>query len=55
VPVGIVVIAASQNNVTIVATAFSQQDTMNVSDAPFGLTQGQLFDYPVTNTIWPGQ
>jgi hypothetical protein len=55
VPVGIVVMASTQNNVTIVALVFSQQDLSSVQDAPFGLTQGSLFDSPISNMLWPGQ
>ena len=48
-PVSIVVLAASNNGMTITVTAFSSQTTR---DAPYHLAKGQLFDYEVSNTIW---
>jgi len=54
VPVGLVVMAASRGGVTITVTAFSALGT-DVKFAPYGLDKSQLFDFPVTNTLWKGQ
>ena len=53
-PVTIMVMAASQNNVTITAVAFGAMDTSSAELLPFGLTSAQTFDFALTNTIWPG-
>lgn len=53
VPVGIVIISAAQDGVTITVTAFSASDT-EVRDAPYGLDRSSDFDFPVSNTIWKG-
>jgi len=50
-PVGIVVMAATQRGVTMTVTAFSAA-TDDIRDAPYGLDHSQLFDFSVTNTIW---
>jgi len=54
VPVGLVVMAASQGGITITVTAFSAQ-SMDIQVEPYGLDVAQAFDFPVTNTIWKGQ
>lgn len=54
VPVGVVIFSASSGDITITVVAFSQQSN-DVANAPYGLDMGQLFDYPVSNTIWSGQ
>ena len=53
IPVAIVVISATQNNVTITVTAFSASDK-DLRDAPYGLDRASDFDFPITNTIWKG-
>jgi hypothetical protein len=54
VPVGIVVIAAQKDNLTLVAAMWSQLDD-KISNYPFGLDQASLFDFPISNTHFPGQ
>src|ERR1700736_1695141 len=54
VPIGITILSASNNGVTITVTAFSAQST-SVQDAPYGLDKASAFDVPVSNTIWKGQ
>jgi len=55
IPIVIIVMSASQNNVTITTVAFGPQDQQsNPQDTPYGMSAGTLLDGPVTNTIWPG-
>jgi hypothetical protein len=54
VPVSIVIFSSTQNNVTITVDAFSSQ-SMDIAVAPYGLAMAQVFDYPVSNTLWKGQ
>ena len=53
-PVSFVCLAATRNGLTIGVIAFSQQE-LTVQNAPYGLDKGPLFDYPVSNALWPGQ
>jgi hypothetical protein len=52
-PVSIVAMAATSNNLTISVLAIGQQDLTQVNNLPIGFADGQAFDGPVTNTIWP--
>jgi len=54
IPIGITILSASNNGVTITVTAFSAKST-SVQDAPYGLDKASAFDVPVSNTIWKGQ
>jgi hypothetical protein len=51
--VSVVVIAATQGNITVVSTMFSDQ-TQDPAAAPYGLVLGEVYDFPVTNTHFPG-
>lgn len=53
--VSIVAMAATQGDLTISVLAIAPQDLSSVSQLPFGVQDGSLFDYEVSNTIWPGQ
>ena len=50
-PITVVILSASQNNVTLTVTAFSAASTKN-ADLPYGLDMGSAFDSPITNTLW---
>lgn len=52
-PVGVIIMAATRNNVTVVVTMFSPAD-QDVGDQPYGLVAGQSFDSPITNFIFAG-
>jgi hypothetical protein len=54
-PVSVLVMAATQGNLTITVLVVGSQDTSTVSDMPFGFQFGSFFDFEVSNTIWPGQ
>ena len=51
----IVCMAASNGNMTLTALAVAPQDLSSVSQLPFGFANATLFDFEVSNTIWPGQ
>jgi hypothetical protein len=53
-PIGLVILSATHNGMTLTATAFSGQ-SMDNADLPYGLDAGDLFDFPITNTLWKGQ
>lgn len=52
-PVAVVVMAASQGDLTITAVAVGQQELSSIDLAPFGLPAGGLLDSIVTDTVWP--
>ena len=52
-PIALIVMAASSNNVTVTTVMFSTYST-DVGNQPYGLTEGQTFDYPITLTHFPG-
>ena len=52
-PVGVIIMAATGNNVTVVTTMFSPVD-QTVNNQPYGLLDGQTFDAPITNFIFGG-
>ena len=53
-PIGLVIFSATQNGVTITVTAFSTASNDN-ADGPYGLSIGQMLDFPVTFATWKGQ
>ena len=53
--VSIIVMAATQGNMTLSVLAVGNQDLNSVAQLPFGLANGSFFDYEVSNTLWPGQ
>jgi hypothetical protein len=53
--VSIIVMAATQANMTLTVLAVGNQDLSSVAQLPFGLANGSFFDYEVSNTVWPGQ
>jgi hypothetical protein len=52
--VTVMVMAATQGNLTITVVVVGVQDLSTVANLPFGLKFGSLFDFEVSNTIWPG-
>ena len=53
-PVSVVVMAATQANLTITVLVVGSQDLSNYAFIPFGFEYGQLFDFEPSNTTWPG-
>jgi hypothetical protein len=57
--VGVLVMAATQGGVTVTATMISVYYTAKDSSynnfQPYGLSDGQAFDYPITSLRFPGQ
>jgi hypothetical protein len=55
-PITVMVVAATQNNLTITALGFGSQDNSSPATNPFELNgaSAQAFDFALTNTIWPG-
>ena len=55
VPAVVMVVAATQGNMTLSVVAANAQDLSSPEQDPFGLIEGYIFDFELTNTIWPGQ
>ena len=53
--VSIAVVAATNGTFTLSAIAIGVQDLTSPNLLPFGFGAGQFLDYPLTNTVWPGQ
>jgi len=52
--VSVVVLAATQADLTISVLVVGTQDLTTYADIPLGLQYGPFFDFEVSNTIWPG-
>ena len=52
--VSVLVMAATQGNLTLSVLVVGTEDLSSVQDLPFGLQFGSLFDFESSNTIWPG-
>ena len=53
--VSVAVMAATNGTFTLSAIAIGAQDLTSPDLLPFGFADGQILDYPLTNTVWPGQ
>jgi hypothetical protein len=55
--VSIVVLGATQGNLTITALAIGVQDLSSANSLPYGFgpARGGYFDFEISNTLWPGQ
>jgi hypothetical protein len=53
VPIAVLVMSATQNNITVTTIMFSPYST-DVANQPYGLTEGTQLDYPITLTHFPG-
>jgi hypothetical protein len=47
--------AATQGNMTLSVVAVGAKQGSSPSQAPYDMINGQIFDFEVANTIWPGQ
>jgi hypothetical protein len=54
-PVSIAVMAATNGQFTISVIVVGIQDTKSVEALPFGFADNSLYDYSISNTVWPGQ
>jgi hypothetical protein len=55
IPVVVIVMGATQNNLTITTLSIGAQDQPSDPHfTPYGSSAGQTLDPPITNTIWPG-
>jgi hypothetical protein len=54
-PAVIMIIAATQGNMTMSVLAAGGRDLSSPEQQPFGMSNGFEFDFELTNTIWPGQ
>jgi hypothetical protein len=55
VPVVVMAMAATQGNMTISVLAVGAKEANSAAQLPYGMINGGLFDFEVSNTIWPGQ
>ncbi|HTW06579.1 MAG TPA: hypothetical protein VME46_03665 [Acidimicrobiales bacterium] len=55
VPVSVLAMAASNGQFTISVVVVGEQDKSSVEALPFFFAANYYYDFPVSNTVWPGQ
>jgi hypothetical protein len=55
VPASVAVMAATNGQFTISVLVIGAQDSSSVTNAPFDFADNQVYDFAISNTVWPGQ